>query len=259
MCTIVVLHRVHPAYPVVVAANRDEFYGRAAGPPRLLADEPRVVGGVDLERAGTWLGVTATGLLVALTNQRTATVEPGRPSRGLLVLDALRAGSTAGVEALLGRTDPAAFNPCNLLYGDADGLRVAYLRPDPPELRIEAVPDGVRVLGNDVLDSGAFPKVARARALGEAAAGLPGPALLPALAALLGDHALPDDPGPPHPRLDVETSRRLQALCVHTPAYGTRSASIVALGPGRVERYLAAGGPPCTAGFEDVTALVSPP
>ena len=71
MCTVVILNRVHPEYPVVVAANRDEFYARTTHDPRVVHDSPRIVCGVDGDKGGTWMGVTDAGLFVGLTNQRT--------------------------------------------------------------------------------------------------------------------------------------------------------------------------------------------
>ncbi|MFW5921048.1 MAG: NRDE family protein, partial [Polyangiales bacterium] len=62
MCTIVVLHHVHPRHPLIVAANRDEFYERPATPPHVLSEQPRVVGGLDRRAGGTWMGVTGGGL-----------------------------------------------------------------------------------------------------------------------------------------------------------------------------------------------------
>ena len=63
MCTMILLKGVHPKWPLVVAANRDEFYSRpTAGPQRLVSD-PVVFGGKDLQAGGTWLGVTPRGFL----------------------------------------------------------------------------------------------------------------------------------------------------------------------------------------------------
>ena len=65
---------------------------------------------------------------------------------------------------------------------------------------------------------------------------------------------------PPPPlgsRFDHALLRRLQALCIHTPVYGTKSSTVLALGAGRVERYLFADGPPCVTPFEDFTSLLS--
>ena len=52
-------------------------------------------------------------------------------------------------------------------------------------------------------------------------------------------------------------AEQLQALCVHTPGYGTVSATMLAVGPAGVARYLFADGPPCRAGFVDHTALLA--
>jgi folate-binding protein YgfZ len=74
MCLIVVGWRVHPDYPLVVAANRDEFYARpSARWPDFWPDAPQVIGGRDLEAGGTWLGITESGRFAAVTNVR----EPG--------------------------------------------------------------------------------------------------------------------------------------------------------------------------------------
>jgi uncharacterized protein with NRDE domain len=117
------------------------------------------------------------------------------------------------------------------------------------------VPDGIHVLPNDELDSPALPKVARARLLAAEQARRPWPELAPRLQELLSDHHLPPDeqlpalpPGAPFSR---ELSRQLQALCIHTPAYGTRSAALLALSPGRVAHLQASEAPPCHAAFRD--------
>jgi uncharacterized protein with NRDE domain len=255
MCTMVILQRVHPRYPVVVAATRDEYYARPATPPQVLSDDPRVIGGRDETSGGTWLGVTAGGLFVGLTNQRTYRApDPALRSRGAVVLDALRTGSTAGVRALLEGLDAREHNAFNLLFGDAGELHVGYARGDDPRVAIERVPDGFHVLPNDVLDSREFPKVDRARAIADVHAD-------PAdLVAILRDHDMPplaDVSVPDGSALPRELVRQLHAVCIHTPAYGTRSASIVALEPGRVAEYWFTDGPPCTAPLRDVTSLVT--
>src|SRR5262245_11698807 len=111
MCTIVVLFRVHPALPVVIAANRDELYARAARGPLVLAESPRVVGGLDEVGGGTWLGVRADGAFVAVTNQRVAAApDPRLRSRGRAVLEALSSPAPRDAIAAL---DPRAYNSGN--------------------------------------------------------------------------------------------------------------------------------------------------
>src|SRR4051812_50111198 len=64
MCTIITLFQAHPAYPLIIAANRDERYARPSSGPTALAAPPAVVAGRDLEFGGTWFGVNAQGLAV---------------------------------------------------------------------------------------------------------------------------------------------------------------------------------------------------
>ena len=142
-------------------------------------------------------------------------------------------------------------------------LRVAYARPDSERIHVEDVPPGVHVLPNDVLDTPALPKVARARKLAEKAARMPWPETVPALQAALADHLLPEHA--PELLLEEEVLpelrerlRQYQALCIHTPGYGTRSSAIVALAPGRVAHYLSSDASPCQGPYQDVTPLLYP-
>ncbi len=265
MCTIVILRHIHPEWPLVLAANRDELYARPADGPRVLSAAPRlIVGGRDLERQGTWMGVTDGGFFVGLTNQRgSANLTRAPRSRGEVVLNALSAGSVEETDRYLSSLDAREYNPFNLLYGDAGQLRVAYARPDSERIQREDVPPGVHVLPNDVLDTPAMPKVARARKLAEKAARKPWPETVEALQAALADHLLPErapellpeEEGLPELR---ERIRQYQALCIHTPGYGTRSSAIVALAPGRVAHYLASDAAPCQGPYQDVTPLLYP-
>src|SRR4051812_9533314 len=120
MCTIIILRDVHPEFPVVIAANRDEIYARAAtGPTRVPGGR---VAGLD-ERGGTWLGLGDAGLIAAVTNRGGPPV-PGRKSRGLLPLYALSLGRDPFARELV-RLEPDLYSPFNLLFGDADELFVA--------------------------------------------------------------------------------------------------------------------------------------
>lgn len=246
MCTILIGVGTDPRAPVVIAANRDELYARAsAGPQVLQTAGPRIVGGRDLKAGGTWMGVTEGGFFVGLTNQRTeAGPQAARGSRGTLVMDALRLADTAAVEASLRALDVRDFNPFNLLFGDAHGLKVAYARDSG--LRVDAIPPGFSVLPNDVIDSASFPKVARARALVDGT--------LVSMEQALADTHTPEVPAFgswPH-----EIVRALHRLCVQTPMYGTVSATSVALIPGGVARYAFVDGRPGEVPFVDQLHLL---
>lgn len=262
MCTIVVLYRAHPDHPLIVAANRDEIYAREALPPRRLPDDPRVVAGVDCQHGGTWMGAHASGLFVGITNQRTWRFPDRAPkSRGEVAVAALRTGSREGVRALVEALDPRQYLSFNLIWGDARGVEVAYARHDPPGVEIVSLPEGMHVLANDRMGSPHFPKTRRAAELTRPVRDAAWPDAAERLREALSDHALPpldEVPAPPPGTLDHALVRELQALCIHTAFYGTRSSTLLAIDDARVARYLFADGPPCVTPYQDLTHLVEP-
>lgn len=257
MCTIVAIKGQRSDYPLVVGANRDEYYARAAGPPKVLEEDPRIVAGVDLAKGGTWMGANEHGLFVSITNQRThERGHAGTFSRGLIVMAALARRDVGAIDDLLAKTSPSDYSAFNLMYGDAHALRVAYARPDVERIEIVELGDGVWALTNDRMGSPDFPKADRALSLIAPSVQAPWDELQAALARMLGDHEKPPidriaepPPGSLFPR---ELLHELQTICIHTAVYGTRSATILALEPGRVARYLFADGPPCNTSFTEV-------
>lgn len=95
MCLIVFAWRPDHAQPLIVAANRDEFYARPSLPLAQWPEAPHVHAGRDLEAGGSWLGIGANGRFAALTNIRDPHQPPARKSRGELV-----AGFLAGDQSL---------------------------------------------------------------------------------------------------------------------------------------------------------------
>ncbi|MEZ4368710.1 MAG: NRDE family protein [Kofleriaceae bacterium] len=253
MCTLGALLNVHPEYPLVLAANRDEVYARPARPPALVDRDRQVVAGTDVLGGGTWLGVTAAGRVVGVTNHAAAQPrDPTARSRGLAVREALVAADLRGYVAGL---DPRAYAGMNLLYGEAGWLEAAYLRPDGTH-EIERLGPGVHVLCNDRLGAPGYPRGTRVAAAMAEVATAPWPALRDRLAAALADHTLA--PTPPVPAgavaLPDELRRALTATCIHAGAYGTRSATLVAIAADGVAHYAFTDGPPCTAPWQDATA-----
>ena len=89
MCLVVLSLGQHPDFPLILAANRDEFYARPTRDAGWWPDRPDVVGGRDLQAGGTWLGITRSRRFAALTNYRESArpAARARHSRGLLVND----------------------------------------------------------------------------------------------------------------------------------------------------------------------------
>jgi uncharacterized protein with NRDE domain len=269
MCTIGIIFGVTDP-PLILAANRDELYARPTRPPESLA--PGIAGGVDVLSGGTWLAIQHDGRFAAVTNQRSldaALPPPGLRSRGLAVRELVAA---ADPDAYVAALDPRRYASMNLLWGDASGVTIAYCRQPTGERSLERLAPGVHVLCNDRLNAPGFPRCERLkRAIGDALAeSTEFDHLSRRLAIALGDHTRtpiePDGHGdvePPRSPDDVATSRlpleiqhAMTATCIHTEHYGTRSASIVGLAPGRVAAYLHADGPPCVTAFEDRRGLL---
>ncbi len=70
MCLIVIAWRTDARFPCLVAANRDEVHERPTAPAHWWTDHPDILAGRDLSAGGTWIGITRSGRLAALTNYR---------------------------------------------------------------------------------------------------------------------------------------------------------------------------------------------
>lgn len=251
MCTIAILIGVADA-AVVLAANRDELYARKARPPERLAEG--VAGGVDVLSGGTWLAVNRIGRFVAVTNQvALATPPPGLKSRGTVVREL---ASAADPEAYVSAIDPREYASMNLVWGDAQSVRIAYLRREAGTREVEVLPRGIHVLANDRLRAPGFPRAERLENQIAAIEDKRWPALWPRLAQLLGDHTRVDLADVPPSHLSPELARELTATCIHSEQYGTRSSTLVAIDNG-ITAYMHADGPPCVTAFVDRTELLT--
>ena len=220
MCLIVIGWRVHPAYSLVVAANRDEFHARPTAPAEFWPDAPEVIAGRDLEAGGTWLGITRNGRFAAVTNVREAAAAKGRHSRGRLTRDFLVGRHRAA--DYVGEIDRAAYSGFNLLVSDGESLWYCSNRG---ATSLELAP-GVYGLSNHLLDS-PWPKLLTARqGFTRALARLPD--LAPLFAILADDEIVPDTELP-DTGIPLEWERRLSAIFVRSEPYGTRASTVVML------------------------------
>jgi uncharacterized protein with NRDE domain len=216
----------------MVAANRDEFFGRPAAPPGEI--EAGIVAGRDLQAGGTWLGVNRHGLFVAVTNRREPVRTPQSFSRGLLTLEALRCPGLDGVEALVaGRLRERALAGFNLIAAAGREGICLHWNGTFSATRFGA---GLHVLSNDRdLDDGAMPE---RKTLEAFAASLAGPPDETALKAFLRSH---------------EGKR---PICKHGKKHGTVSSTIYVARRG-APRLLHADGPPCRTDFVDYSSAIT--
>ena len=121
---------------------------------------------------------------------------------------------------------------------------------------MERLGRGIHVLCNDRIGAAGFPRGERLHAAIAANVGLGWPAIMPVLHAALSDHARVALADVPPSHLPAELSRELTATCIHRERYGTRSATLLALGEDRVIDYRYADGPPCTSPLIDGRPLL---
>lgn len=223
MCVVFVAWRSHPGYPLVVAANRDEFHARPTAPAAFWPEAPHLLAGRDMEAGGTWMGITRGGRFAALTNYRDpARILPGARSRGAIVVEFLQGASGAAEYAAGLRQKATAYNGFNVLLGD--GASLWYF--SNVEGKPRALAPGVYGLSNHLLDT-PWPKVARGKsALSQALAALPDSA--PMLALLREERVAPDGELP-RTGVSLEWERLLSAAFIRSPQYGTRSSTVLLL------------------------------
>lgn len=89
MCIMAILYRSAKNTPILVAANREEYFERPTQHPRIQSGTPRVICGIDRQAGGTWLGVNQYGLFCSVLNRRKSVVPAEPRSRGLLCRDLL--------------------------------------------------------------------------------------------------------------------------------------------------------------------------
>jgi uncharacterized protein with NRDE domain len=160
MCTLVILRRPAHHWPLLIAANRDEMRERPCAPPgRHWPDRPEVVAGLDRLGGGSWLGVNDHGLVAAVMN-RTGTLgpEPGKRSRGELVLEALDHAEAEQAARALADLNPAAYRPFNLVVADPrDSFWLSH-RGDG-RITLAEIPAGVHMLTAGELDDPTLPRI----------------------------------------------------------------------------------------------------
>jgi uncharacterized protein with NRDE domain len=233
MCLALIALDVHPAYAVVLAANRDEHHARPAAPAEWWPEG--WIAGRDLSAGGSWLAVTRAGRYAFVTNVRESGVRDRQaPSRGALVTRvAAETSAPAESVARVLRTG-ASYNGFNLVAGDLASACWGSNRADG----VRTLAAGIHGISNAALDT-PWPKVTRSKAA--FAAWCAGDARdVDGLFAVLGDRRLADDALLPSTGVTIEWERRLSPPFIvgEDVGYGTRCSTIVLLGRDGAARFV---------------------
>jgi uncharacterized protein with NRDE domain len=222
MCLILFAWRQHRDYPLILIANRDEYYARPTRDAHWW-DETAVFAGRDLEAGGTWLGINRRGRLAAVTNVREAGgMKPGKKSRGALTQSFLSGDATP--EAFLQELTPndRDYAGFNLLLGDAEGFWFYSNR----DHGIRSIDPGVYGISNGTFDE-PWPKLSSGKQ--ELSAMLDGEITAADLMQVLTDHRVAEDHELPQTGVSLDIERMLSSRFIRSPEYGTRACSVVTI------------------------------
>lgn len=223
MCLILFSYQTHPAYRLVLAANRDEFYDRPTAAMAYWKDHPDVLAGRDLKGGGTWLGVTRTGRIAAITNYRDpAALMQNAPSRGILIRDFLTGNSSPQHYLAEVSKIGARYNGFNLIAGDSSGLYYYSNRSSG----VQQLKPGIYGISNHLMDT-AWPKVQRGKALLQHQLNGHEKIDIEKIWEILADRSRPVDAELPNTGVGLQWERILSPLFITSPDYGTRCTSIV--------------------------------
>jgi uncharacterized protein with NRDE domain len=238
MCLLALFYRVVDDAPIVLGANREEYYQRGGEAPRILEGPVPAVAGVDPVASGTWLGINQYGVIVAVTN-RPITQPPKQPrSRGLLARDLLiQPNAAAAAQSCVLELETKQYAGCNFLLADA---RSAIVVQGGDWLRIRPLPPGLHLLANGDVNDEADPRLAYALSVLQRGKYTRAEECVTALQQLLG---LREPDRPP--------------VCLRRGEGGTVSSSILLLRQQlRESKYVHAQGPPDLTPYADYSDLL---
>ena len=232
MCILFIANKMRRDFPLIIAANRDEFYARPTAPSEFWNSHPTVLAGRDLEAGGTWMGVTRNGMISALTNVREPhNLKQNAISRGELVANWLSLNASTSKNKVENDSDHYLsrirenrhhYNGYNLLFGNINKLRV-YNNVNDTTHTIEK---GVYGLSNADIAT-PWPKVTQgvtalnhyvnnARLIDHES-----------LFELLAQDNKAEDDALPDTGIGYEWEKALSSIFIHTPNYGTRTSTLL--------------------------------
>ncbi len=221
MCLILFAYQVSKQYPLIIAANRDEFYRRPTAPMHFWTNHRDILAGQDLEQGGTWFAVHKNGRFAALTNYRDPVFnKPNAPSRGEIIIDFLLSKKPMAQYFKSHKNKMMSYNGFNLLFGNRNQL---YWFSNIKG-QTEKIHSGIHGLSNKHLNT-PWPKVV----LGKKALKneIKTKINTRPLFSILTDKTIPDDQSLPDTGVGIEWERRLSSLFIQSPEYGTRSSTIM--------------------------------
>ena len=230
MCTLAFAYKVHPDYPMIFIGNRDEFYNRLTKNAEMWNG---ILSGIDLEKGGTWTGISQSGRMAFLTNYRDFSMHVENPeSRGFLTRDFLTGNSHPEEYLKQLALQKSKYNPYNLVVGNIENL---YYYSNISEEIVRLIP-GIYGLSNALLDV-PWPKVKRIKT--ELSEAINSSTIdVESLFKILENNALAMDGELPNTGIDFELEKSLSSIFIALETYGTRHETVITIHrSGQVEFY----------------------
>ena len=222
MCILFIAIKQHPEYPLVIAANRDEFHARPTQRSHFWPHS-NVLAGKDLSAGGTWMGINTQGNIAALTNIRA----PGKEnkdalSRGEIVSNYLNAVTSQSDYLKILQSSNTRYNGYNLLFGSLTNLQV-YNSFENTSFELK---DGIYGLSNASLDS-PWPKLDMGKTALAQYCQNSHNVNQEHLFELLGNNHRAADEDLPSTGICLEWEKMLSSIFIQSPQYGTRSSTVL--------------------------------
>ncbi|WP_416149776.1 NRDE family protein [Salipaludibacillus sp. HK11] len=219
MCLIGIALGVSEQFPFILCANRDEFYHRQTKEAHFWDENPLLLAGKDLEKGGTWLGLSASGELAALTNVRSGeTSKSVSTSRGDII--AAYFNDRNRFKRILKEKD--TYDGFNLLYGNIREL--TYTTNQPYEDK--KFKKGIHVLSNATLNS-PWPKAQKLEADLQKLQAKNEEEMTHYLFDTLFQRERFTDQELPNTGIGIDLERKLSPIHIQTDEYGTKSSTVI--------------------------------
>ena len=221
MCILFIAVKQHVRYPLIIAANRDEFFKRPTDNSHFWPTTPNILAGIDLQASGTWMGINTQGHIAALTNIRApGNLKADAISRGLLVKNYLQNPNEFLVSEM--QSTRNLYNGYNLLFGPWDNLQVYNNHHN----QLNTLNKGIYGLSNANLNS-PWPKINKGVASLSQYCQNATEIKDEDIFTILLDSTQAQDAELPQTGVSLEWERKLSSIFVHSKDYGTRSSTVL--------------------------------
>lgn len=222
MCLIVFSYKSHHKYPLILAANRDEFYDRPAREAHFWDTTPPLLAGKDLKAGGTWLGISTAGVMGAVTNYRDLNnPKTGKKSRGELITGLLT--KKHPIESILQNyiRNGSEYSGFNMIAGSVENMYyISNIRN-----RIEKLNPGLFGISNAFLNT-SWPKVDTAKNEFKDLTSTNTIDTDAVFDLLKSQHTYPESLLP-KTGLSPEMEKKVSSIFIETENYGTRCSSLL--------------------------------